>query len=148
MLYAYINNPIDAPTNTEPIYTEIGTNFKFWPATLGSAKIIYFKRPADAKWAYTGDLVYDSVNSVQLEWPENDHLDIVYRTLGIIGINLKDGDLIRIDTKKRTLDLLVDENEMAQRRKNFQPVPHKFKRGVLAKYSKVVQSASKGAVCS
>ena len=61
---------------------------------------------------------------------------------------VKDGDLIRIDTKKRTLDLLVDENEMAQRRKNFQPVPHKFKRGVLAKYSKVVQSASKGAVCS
>ena len=95
-VYAYINNPIDTPTATTPIYTEIGTNFKFWPATLASAKIIYFRKPADAKWAYTGDLVYDSANSVQLEWPENDHMDIVYRTLGIIGINLKDGDLIRI----------------------------------------------------
>lgn len=95
-IYAYVNNPIDTPTLTDPIYTEIGTNFKFWPSTLATAKIVYFKKPADAKWAYTGDLVYDSGNSVQLEWPENDHMDIVYRTLGIIGINLKDGDLIRV----------------------------------------------------
>ena len=60
---------------------------------------------------------------------------------------VKDGDLIRIDTIARTLDLLVDEAELVERRKNFKPVPHKYKRGVLAKYSKVVGSASKGAVC-
>jgi len=60
---------------------------------------------------------------------------------------IKDGDLIRIDTIARTLDLLVDEAEMVERRKNFNPIPHKYKRGVLAKYSKVVGSASKGAVC-
>jgi dihydroxy-acid dehydratase len=60
---------------------------------------------------------------------------------------IKDGDLIRIDTIARTLDLLVDEAELNERRKNFKPIPHKFKRGVLAKYCKVVQSASKGAVC-
>ena len=60
---------------------------------------------------------------------------------------VKDGDLIRIDTIARTLDLLVDEAELTERRKNFKPVPHKYKRGVLAKYSKVVGSASKGAVC-
>ena len=60
---------------------------------------------------------------------------------------VKDGDLIRIDTIARTLDLLVDETELNERRKNFKPIPHKYKRGVLAKYSKVVQSASKGAVC-
>lgn len=60
---------------------------------------------------------------------------------------IKDGDLIRIDTVARTLDLLVDEAELIERRKNFNPIPHKFKRGVLAKYSKVVGSASKGAVC-
>ena len=60
---------------------------------------------------------------------------------------VKDGDLIRNDTIARTLDLLVDEAELTERRKNFKPVPHKYKRGVLAKYSKVVGSASKGAVC-
>ena len=60
---------------------------------------------------------------------------------------VKDGDLIRIDTIARTLDLLVDEAELVERRKNFKPIPHKYTRGVLAKYSKLVQSASKGAVC-
>ena len=60
---------------------------------------------------------------------------------------IKDDDLIRIDTIARTLDLLVDEAELNERRKNFKPIPHKYKRGVLAKYSKVVGSASKGAVC-
>ena len=60
---------------------------------------------------------------------------------------VKDGDLIRIDTIARTLDLLGDEAELIERRKNFKPIPHKFTRGVLAKYSKVVGSASKGAVC-
>jgi dihydroxy-acid dehydratase len=60
---------------------------------------------------------------------------------------IKDGDLIRIDVKTRTLDLLVSEDVLTERRKNFAPIPHKYKRGVLAKYSKVVGSASKGAVC-
>ena len=61
---------------------------------------------------------------------------------------IKDGDLIRIDIAKRTLDLQVDPAELEERRKDFVPVPHKFRRGVLAKYAKVVGSASQGAVCS
>ena len=60
---------------------------------------------------------------------------------------VKNGDRIRIDTKKRTLDLLVDEKELIERRKSFKPLAHKYDRGVLAKYSKLVKSASKGAVC-
>ena len=60
---------------------------------------------------------------------------------------VKNGDRIRIDTKKRTLDLLVDESELVERRKNFKPLTHKYDRGVLAKYSKLVGSAAKGAVC-
>ncbi len=60
---------------------------------------------------------------------------------------VKNGDLVRIDVKKRTLDLLVDEKEMAERKKNFKPLSHKYTRGVLAKYSKLVGSAAKGAVC-
>jgi dihydroxy-acid dehydratase len=60
---------------------------------------------------------------------------------------VKNGDLVRIDVKKRTLDLLVDEKEMAERKKNFKPLSHKYTRGVLGKYSKLVGSAAKGAVC-
>jgi dihydroxy-acid dehydratase len=61
---------------------------------------------------------------------------------------VKDGDRVRINVTDRTLDLLVDEAEMLERRKHFQPIPHKYRRGVLAKYAKVVGSASLGAVCS
>jgi len=60
---------------------------------------------------------------------------------------IKDGDRVRINTVTRQLDLLVDEAVMAERRKDFKPVPHKYTRGVLAKYAKLVGSASKGAVC-
>jgi dihydroxy-acid dehydratase len=60
---------------------------------------------------------------------------------------IKDGDLIRIDIKTRKLDLLVSENELAERRKSFQPLPPRYEYGVLGKYVKLVGSASRGAVC-
>ena len=60
---------------------------------------------------------------------------------------VKNGDRIKIDTINRTLDLLVPESELAERHKTFKPIPHKYTSGVLHKYSKLVGSASKGAVC-
>ena len=60
---------------------------------------------------------------------------------------IKDGDRVKIDTVKRTLDLLVDAAELEKRKAGWKPLPHKYTRGVLAKYCKVVGSASKGAVC-
>ena len=60
---------------------------------------------------------------------------------------IKDGDRIKIDTVHRTLDLLVDAAELEKRKDGWKPLPHKYTRGVLAKYCKVVGSASKGAVC-
>ena len=65
---------------------------------------------------------------------------------GAIGL-VRNGDRIRIDIPSGTLDLLVDKAELQERRNNWQPLPHKYDRGVLAKYSKLVGSASKGAVC-
>jgi dihydroxy-acid dehydratase len=58
-----------------------------------------------------------------------------------------DGDRIRINTVDRTLDLLVSDDVLAERRRDFAPIPHKYTRGVLAKYAKLVGSASRGAVC-
>jgi dihydroxy-acid dehydratase len=65
---------------------------------------------------------------------------------GPIGL-VKNGDIIRIDIPNQTLDLQVDAAELEARKAAWQPVPHKYRRGVLAKYSKLVGSASKGAVC-
>lgn len=65
---------------------------------------------------------------------------------GPIGL-VETGDRIRIDIAARTLDLLVDEVELERRRAAFVPLPPRYERGVLAKYIKLVGSASKGAVC-
>ena len=59
---------------------------------------------------------------------------------------VRDGDRIRLDVRAKTLDLLVDEAELAARREGWAPLPHGYTRGVLAKYTKLVQSASRGAV--
>ena len=61
---------------------------------------------------------------------------------------IKDGDKIRLDVAKGTLDLLVDEDELQSRKAGFEPLPPVYTTGVLAKYTKLVGSAAVGAVCS
>ncbi len=60
---------------------------------------------------------------------------------------VRDGDRIRLDLAARTLDLLVDEAELADRRKDWVPLPPRYTTGVLGKYAKLVGSASRGAIC-
>jgi dihydroxy-acid dehydratase len=60
---------------------------------------------------------------------------------------LRDGDQIRLDVAKSTLDVLVDPAEFDSRREGFTPLPPRYTTGVLAKYVKLVGSAAIGAVC-
>jgi dihydroxy-acid dehydratase len=60
---------------------------------------------------------------------------------------VRDGDRITLDVANMTLDLHVDEAELATRAEGWEPLPPKYTRGVLGKYRKVVQSAAHGAVC-
>ncbi len=64
---------------------------------------------------------------------------------GIIGL-IKDGDKIKIDINKRTIDLMVGEEELAQRKKDFVPVKKEIPRGFLSKYAKTVKGANVGAI--
>jgi dihydroxy-acid dehydratase len=58
---------------------------------------------------------------------------------------LRDGDLIRVDIAARSLELLVEPEELAARKETWQPLPPRYTRGVLAKYAKLVHSAAEGA---
>jgi dihydroxy-acid dehydratase len=60
---------------------------------------------------------------------------------------VRDGDPIRLDVAARTLDLLVDDDELARRRAEWSPRPQPYPTGVLGKYAKLVGSAANGAVC-
>ena len=60
---------------------------------------------------------------------------------------VRNGDRVRLDVEARTLDLLVDDAELAARRDGWVPPAAKHSRGVLAKYARLVGSAATGAVC-
>ena len=64
---------------------------------------------------------------------------------GLIAL-LKDGDLITIDAKKNILQAHLTDTEIEQRRQHWKQPPLKFDRGMLAKYSRTVSSASEGCV--
>ena len=59
---------------------------------------------------------------------------------------IKEGDIVEIDIPNRKLNLLVSEEELNERRKTIKPFELKTKSGYLAKYSKLVQDASHGAI--
>ncbi|MHB9111272.1 MAG: dihydroxy-acid dehydratase [Thermoleophilia bacterium] len=59
---------------------------------------------------------------------------------------IRDGDEIEIDIPGRTLNLLVDEEELAARRAAWQPREPRYQTGFLSRYVKLVNGAERGAV--
>ena len=59
---------------------------------------------------------------------------------------LKNGDIIDIDITKRKLEVKLSAQEIKTRLKNLKPIPPKITTGYLARYSKLVSSADKGAI--
>jgi dihydroxy-acid dehydratase len=61
---------------------------------------------------------------------------------------VREGDRVRIDVPNRTMDLVVDDDELRRRREGWQPLAPRYTRGVLAKFARTVRSASEGATTS
>ena len=59
---------------------------------------------------------------------------------------VQEGDIIRLDIPERTLNVKLTDEELADRKANWQPLPPNYTSGVLAKYAKLVSTASEGAV--
>jgi dihydroxy-acid dehydratase len=64
---------------------------------------------------------------------------------GVIAL-VEEGDSITIDATKRLIQLNVSAKELARRKKKWQPPKPRYTTGVLAKYVKLVSSASRGAI--
>jgi dihydroxy-acid dehydratase len=60
---------------------------------------------------------------------------------------VQDGDRITLDVKNRTLDLQIDAAELERRKQGWTPKTPSITKGVLGKYTRLVRSASEGAVC-
>jgi dihydroxy-acid dehydratase len=59
---------------------------------------------------------------------------------------VKEGDSITIDAKKRLIELNVPAKELAARKKKWKAPKPRYTRGLLAKYTRLVSTASKGAI--
>ncbi|HAV61257.1 MAG TPA: dihydroxy-acid dehydratase, partial [Verrucomicrobiales bacterium] len=59
---------------------------------------------------------------------------------------VKNGDPITIDAERRELTLAISKSELDRRLRQWKPLKPRYTRGVLAKYAKLVCSASEGAV--
>jgi dihydroxy-acid dehydratase len=59
---------------------------------------------------------------------------------------VRNGDMITIDVASRRMDVELCDDEIARRVSAYEPPPPAYVNGVLAKYAKLVGSASEGAV--
>jgi len=84
-------------STTRPLGVHEENTIQLNPATLQYGVINYFRRPDAPVYAYTlngREIVYDSGNSVQLEWNDTTYLNkIMLRVLAYFGINLSEPDI-------------------------------------------------------
>jgi dihydroxy-acid dehydratase len=64
---------------------------------------------------------------------------------GVIAL-VQEGDSVTIDSRRLLVQLNVDDAELARRRAHWKPPAPRYTRGVLAKYTRLVSTASRGAI--
>ena len=93
-LSSYVNSRID-PIATNPVYLIEREGFRFYPNSIGAAKVNYIRNPNTIVWGYTLDgnglAVYNPATSVDPQWSDVDILEIISRALRMIGVNLQSG---------------------------------------------------------
>lgn len=90
-------SPLQTPTLRFPKYSEFATVIRFLPRNIGIIEMDYFRIPVQPVWGYTilsSRPVYSSVTSTDFEWDEYSTNEIAAIFLNLIGINLKDGEIV------------------------------------------------------
>lgn len=105
-LDSYYHSSID-PIATNPVYLIKHEGFQFYPETLGSARMSYVRTPPSIVWAYVVDAndvpVYDPINSQQPVWGNTDILQVIVRSLQLIGVNLQLGVVMQYANEIKNL---------------------------------------------
>lgn len=93
-LASYINSRL-SPIDTNPVYLIEREGFRFYPNSIGSAKVSYIRTPNRIVWGYTVDgnglPVYNPATSSNPQWSDVDILEIISRALRMVGVNLQSG---------------------------------------------------------
>lgn len=99
-----LSSKIVAPDKKFPICVIQNTYFQFYPINLQSASLSYIRYPREAKWNYTIENdrpKFNPVGSVNLEWEKIKMNDIVIRVCSLLGISIKDAEIIQYAQQKQ-----------------------------------------------
>ena len=95
------SSSIVAPDMKRPIARFVGTKLQVRPKVITNVNLTYYRYPNTPKWGYTlinARPVYDSVSSIDIEAGEDAFNEIAMITLGFLGINLREQDLVQYAT--------------------------------------------------
>lgn len=100
-IHSAINSVIDPPTASNPYYYEFDGGFRMITGDDDVDRMLmtYVRKPTDITWPFTvvGDIpTYNPSGAQHPEWRDQEINEIIFIQLGFIGINLKDGDLVRV----------------------------------------------------
>lgn len=97
-LDSYNRSTID-PIAENPVYLIQHEGFHFFPENIGSARLSYVRKPPYIVWGYTldgnGRPVYDASLSQDPIWGDTDILQVILRTMQIVGVNLQFGMVVQ-----------------------------------------------------
>ena len=94
-----------APSYDNPVCRQYNGKLELLPIDIASLSLSYLKYPTKAVWAYTlngnGRPVYDDASSIDFEWGEENHMDIITRALQFLGINLEDATAVQFKDMRK-----------------------------------------------
>ena len=93
------------PTKRFPIYTYYSGYMQFLPKDISFVMMDYFRIPANPVWGYTvtnGRPVYNPSTSVDFEFPDTSHNDLVFMMCSYLGINIREADLVQYSELMKT----------------------------------------------
>ena len=105
-IHSAINSVIDPPSATNPYYYEFDGGFRMITGEEDVDRMImtYVRKPQDITWPFfvsvSGVPTFDNTGANGVvrnpEWRDQEINEIIFIQLGLIGINLKDADLVRV----------------------------------------------------
>lgn len=98
-----LGNYTKQPTENHPIAVMRSTGIQIYPITITAVDFSYLRWPTDPLFVYvqeTGYITYDAVNSIEFEYPQDCHLDLVRMMLEMIGVRLREADIVQYANAK------------------------------------------------
>jgi len=103
-LSSRLRHPIRVEDTKYPFAIRTNKGLKIWPESITSATVSYYRRPTDPIFStnvnsQTGELEYDSTASFELEWKDENKLDVLHLILQDMGVNIERQDVEALANK-------------------------------------------------